>query len=253
MKLVRKKTTIVALVLLVASAAAGCSTRSTDAARPGTDLGVARNALPGLGGRTCSFTSRRDALPPFMNLARLGTRGNIAIWGFSMDASDSATISVRYDEEGRLAWVRAIQSSMDPARVGPLERLLAEALHEEGPTDWGVRLRVVGGDIASIEPSVICPAEPRNALRDPGVVPASTLREYRRVKSIRGRYFPLQITINADGRPVQVRMARSTGDGMLDQYLTQWVHDTDFHPKVHDGIQLASTFEKTIYVPRYQR
>lgn len=231
----------------------GCGARSSSSEGPRAEAISARNALPGLVGRTCTFASRPDELPPFSDLARLGTRGNLAIWGSSMEPSDSVTFSVRYDEEGRLAWVRAIQSSVERARLDPLERLLLESFNEEGPTDWGVRVRVVGGDIASVEPSVICPAEPRNAVRNPHIVPASTLREYQRVSGVRGRYFPLEITINEQGRAVHVRLARSTGAGMLDHYLMQWVQETDFHPKVHDGIRLASTFQKTVYVPRYRR
>ncbi len=244
---------MIGVMLLVGSALTACGSRSAQSVAGDPAPHLARNVLPGLDGRTCAFASERSQLPAFVDLARIGTRGNIAIWGFAMDASDSVTISVRYDEQGRLSWVRAIQSSLAPGRIGTLERLLMESFNEAGPMDWGVRVRVVGGDIASVEPSVICPAEPRNTLRDPGVVPSSTLREYRRVSSIRGRFFPLEITINEDGRPIHVRMARSTGEGMLDHYLMQWIHDTEFHPKVHDGIRLASTFEKTIYVPRYRQ
>lgn len=170
-----------------------------------------------------------------------------------MEASDSATFSVRYDEAGRLAWVRAIQSSLAPDRVAPIERVLLESLNERGPHDWGVRVRVVGGDVVGMEPSIVCPAEPRTGMPDRNVVPISTLREYQWLSRVRGRYYRMQITINEDGRPIEIRMERSTGERTLDHYLMEWIHQIDFHPKLHDGMRLASTFTKTVYVPRHRQ
>jgi TonB family protein len=251
MRPVPTHTAVVGVLLLATSTMAGCGTGSGASTRPAHVTSADRRALPGLAGRSCRFASGYDDLPSFRELADPRTRGNLALWGSSMEASDSVTLSVRYDETGRLAWVRAIQASLAPDRVGPLERLLLETLNERGPGDWGIRVRVVGGDIAGIEPSIICPAEPRTGMYDRNVVPISALREYQWLPRVRGRYYRMRITIDEDGRPIEVRMERSTGERMLDHYLMEWIHQIDFHPKLHDGIRLASTFTRTVYVPRH--
>lgn len=250
MKPVRTHAAIAGMLLLT-SAVAGCGTASGTSARPAQLTSADRGVVPGILGRSCVFASQHDQLPSFADLTRLGTRGNIALWGSNMQAADSVIVSVRYDDEGRLAWVRAIQSSLEPGRSGPIERLLRESFNEVGPEDWGVRVRVVNGDIASVEPSIICQAEPRDGLRDGAFVPIS-LEERRSLSRVRGRFFPVEISISEDGRPIYVRMDPSVGEGLLHHYLMQWIYKTTFHPKMHDGIRMASTYKKTVYVPRYR-
>ena len=236
---------LIALALALLPALSACSSR------PGTDgrPALARNAIPGLLGRHCEYVSSSSQLPSFSHLARLGTRGNVSLWGHDLAPTDSVVLSVRYDEEGNLAWVHAIQSSLAADRVIPLEQLLLRSMNEQGPTDWGVRVRVVGGEIAGVEPSVICPAEPRTGLGAPVIPMPVTRDEVVALQNARGRRFPMEISLDELGMIRGVRLARSSGQAAVDQFLLDWMHNSKFHPKLHDGIRLATTFQRTVYIP----
>ena len=236
---------LAALVLSFLPALGACSSRSGTDGRPT----LARNAIPGLIGRRCEYVSNSNQLPSFSRLARHGTRGNVALWGHDNAPTDSVILSVRYDEEGKLAWVHAIQSSLKADRVTPLEQLLLESMNEQGPTDWGVRVRVVGGDVAGVEPSVICPAEPRTGLVGPVIPMPVTRDEIAAFQHARGRRFPMEISLDELGRIRGVRLARSSGMATVDQFLLDWVRNSTFHPKLHDGIRLATTLQRTVYIP----
>jgi len=249
--MLRRNAALVGLTLILASGAAACSSRT-----PPGELrrgGVARVELPGIDGRTCQFASRDSELPAFSRLARLGTRGNVALWGLDLTPADSVVLSVRYDDQGRLAWVRAIEASLDPTRVVTLERLLMESLNEDGPIDWGVRVHVVGGDVAGVEPSVICPPEPRKGLRQRVIPLVTSARDLAALEHARGRRYPIQIFLDHDGRITGVRLPRPSGDTVVDQFLMDWVFGTDFEPKLHDGIRLAAVVEDEIYIPIRRR
>lgn len=232
------------LVLVLAAGVSGCGIRGE------TMQTEARNAVPGLAGRSCEFVGEPAVIPPFASLARLGTRGNIALWGLDAAASDSVVVSVRYGEDGRLAWVRSIGSSLPLDRVASLERLLLESLNERGPAGWGVRLRIIGGDFAGMEPSVVCPVEPRRGGSGLPVFLPSSQHGLRALQQVRGRSFPVEIAIDDQGRIMDVRLVRPSGSSVVDQFLVDWIYSVQFQPKLHDGIPLADTIERTLYIPR---
>ncbi len=249
--MVRRNAALVGLALILATGVGACGGRT-----PPGELrrgGMARVELPGVEGRTCQFASRDAELPAFSRLARLGTRGNVALWGLDLTPSDSVVLSVRYDDQGRLAWVQAIESSLDPTRVATLERLFMESLNEAGPIDWGVRVHVVGGDVAGLEPSVICPPEPRKGLRQRVIPLVTSARDLAALEHARGRRYPIQIFLDPDGRITGVRLPRPSGDTVVDQFLMDWVFGTDFEPKLHDGIRLSAVVEEEIYIPIRRR
>lgn len=239
------------LALLLVAGVGACSSRS--AAGDVRRGGIAHENLPGTLGRSCQLASPDDALPNFSRLARLGTRGNIALWGLDLAASDTVVLSVRYDDDGRLAWVRAIDSSLAADRVVPLERLLMESLNEDGPPDWGVRVRVAGGDVKGMAPSVICPPEPRRGLRQRITPLATSRRDLQALEQVRGRRFPIQISLDSGGGITGVRLGRSSGDSFVDQFLMDWVFGTKFEPKLHDGIRMAAVLEEEIIIPFRRR
>lgn len=241
------------LVLALVFGLGGCGTRAAPdpgRAEPGPRVvRSARSALPGLVGRRCHFASPRDAMPDFYELARAGTRGNVALWGYALAPTDSIEVSVRYGEDGQLVWVRAIRSTLPDHRTAPLEGLLLQALNERGPADWGVRLQVVGGDVVGVEPSVICPPELRTGIRSPVPLPL-TARGFRALEQARGRRFRVLISIDEQGRVLGVRLPMPSGDDVVNQFLVDWVHASQFRPKLHDGVGLPTTFEETLYIPR---
>lgn len=237
-----------ALAVALLCGVAACAGSAGPAAGPEVEL--ARNAIPGLLGRRCDYASDHQDLPDLSRLARLGTRGNVALWGYDAEASDTAVLSIRYGDDGRLSWVRAIRSTLDPGQLAGLENLLRSSLNEQGPADWGVRLSVIGGDIVATEPSVICPVERRRGVIRTAVALPMGDREQRALEQARGQRFPVEISLDEGGRIVGVRLTRSSGDSAVDQFLLDSVLGTQFQPKLHDGIALATTIEQTLFIPR---
>lgn len=244
----RRTAARVAALLLLLPTLVACGAREEPAAGP--DVALARSELPGLIGRHCDYVSDHHELPPFSSLARLGTRGNLAVWGFHAEPSDTVVLSIRYDEEGRLAWVRTIRSTVTADAVVSLERLVLESMNERGPADWGLRLSVVGGEYAGLEPSILCPPEIRRTGGRTAIALPTSERGFRALQRARGRRFRVEISIDERGRIMNVRLPRPSGQGEVDQFILDWVHATRFHPKLHDGIGVPTTFEQTIYLPR---
>lgn len=223
------------------------------AACTGTEPGTVpapRAVVPGTVGRTCHFVHPPGSSPPFTQLARLGTRGNIALWSRGLGPADSVELSVRYADDGRLLWVQAIRSNVTPERLEPLQGLLLEAMTDSIRPDWGVRLWVVDGEVTEVAPSVICPPRPRRGSAIvPRVVDERTLQGLIRLS---GRRFPVEVGIDERGNVISVRLVRPTGSYAADQYILEYVWRTSFEPKLHDGIGVSSVLETEIRFPRWR-
>ena len=196
-------------------------------------------AVPGTHGRTCEYVMAAEEVPDVEALIRPGTRGNLALWGRDASESDSVEVSLRYDEEGRLAWVRALETTMPAPRTAELERLIRGAVAEDGPAEWGIRMQFVGGTIAGIEPSVVCQPERTGAS---GMVaePLGTYREMSELYNTLGRQFDVQVRLDEQGRVMDARITRSSGSRLLDQYVIDLARASHYQPKLHDGIAIPS-------------
>ena len=202
--------------------------------------GVAPSAaVPGAQGRTCAYVMEAEDVPDVAALIRPGTRGNLALWGRDATGSDSVQVSLRYDEEGRISWVRALHSTMPPPRTAELERLIRGAVAEDGPPEWGIRMQFVGGAIAGVEPSVVCQPERSG---DSGLVaePLGTYREMSELYNTLGRRFNVQVRLDEQGRVMDARLPRSSGSRLLDQYVIDLARASRYQPKLHDGIAVPS-------------
>lgn len=240
----KRATPLLGLMLVLGPAWAACGSASGRGAPH-----LERAQLPGVEGRRCHYVNSRDDLPPPSDLVRPGTRGSIALWGRDMGAGDSVVLSIRYGDEGGLAWIRALHASIDSERVARLEDLLQASLHLDGPQDWGVRVRVAGGDLAGVEPSIVCPADVRRGFRNPVALP-TTSRDYHILNQARGREYPVLIALDERGGIMDVRLERPSGQYIVDQFIRDWVFATSFFPKLHDGIPVATVIRKTLYLPR---
>ena len=196
-------------------------------------------AVPGAQGRSCAYVMQAEEVPGMRALVRPGTRGNLALWGRNAAESDSVQLSLRYDEQGRLGWVRAVESTMPPPRTAELERLIRGAVAEEGPPEWGLRMRFVAGALAGIEPSVVCKPERSSA---GGLVaePLGTHREMSELYRMLGRRFNVQIRLDEQGRVMDARLPRTSGSRLLDQYVIDLARAARYEPKLHDGIGVPS-------------
>lgn len=214
----------------------------------GGSRGPSPREVPNTVGRDCRFANDPDATPDLNGLARVGTRGNVSLWGRQMTAADTVELSVRYADDGKLLWVEAIRTTVPRGRLEPLEDLLFEALNEQGRPDWGVRILVIGGEISHVLPSVICPPMLRSRSGMPPRI--SDPRAYVEYLRVRGRRFPVLIGIDERGNILSVDLIRRTGSDVMDQYLLDFVWRSSFHPKLHDGIPIPSTFETNVEFPR---
>ncbi len=207
-----------------------------------------QQVVPGTMGRQCYYVNPPDATPPFAELARPGTLGNLALWGRGLSPADSVELSVRWGDHGELLWVEAIEGNIGPEAVESLEALILESVADSTRADWGVRVWVVGGDVAETAPSVICPPRPREfSATLPRIADERT---YQGLIQLRGRRFPLDIRVDEHGNVLGVKLVRPTGSYAVDQYILEYVWRTSFWPKLHDGIGIPSTVQIEIEIPR---
>jgi hypothetical protein len=215
----------------------------------GTGTTPPGDAIPGLDSRRCVYASAESELPSFGQLTRSGTRGNIALWGREMAPDDTVQLSIRYGGDGRVEWVRAIRTTLSGERTRALEGLVLEALSDTGEPNWGVRLLVVGGDLAGLEPSVVCPpritGQPRRMVGLP-----VTWEGRQALYQARGLRFPVRISLDDRGRILDVELRRRIGQTEADQFLMDYIRSLRFEPRRHDGIGIPSVVEELIALPR---
>lgn len=212
-------------------------------------LGSPAAEVEGARGRRCSFVAQPEAMPSFEELVRIGTRGSLSLWGRGAGAGDSLELSIRYDDEGRLAWVRTLDATVTADRVAELERLIRSAVEENGPEDWGVRIRFVGGAVETVLPSVICDPV-RTSTAQVMSAPVGTSREMAELYSALRRRFTVRVALDERGRVLDARLPHSTGSRLLDQYVIDVARSSQYDPKLHDGVGIPSILDITV---RYRR
>jgi len=240
---VRVRHAVMALLLPVMLA--GC--RSGGDARY-RDLEPARQALDGLTGRRCQYVSDPrvpDTLDP---LTRPGTRGSLMLWARDASPADTIDLSVRYGDEGRLAWVRVLRSTVPGERAFDVARRIEGGLVDEGTPDWGVRLRLTGSRI-EVLPGIICEAEQRGQT---GRVapPFATGRDVAEAQQARGRTIEVGVGLDETGRVTGVRLIRSSGSRYFDQWALEVARAIRYEPKLHDGLGVPATLPIRLRVPR---
>ncbi|MDX1674211.1 MAG: hypothetical protein R3314_05345 [Longimicrobiales bacterium] len=202
----------------------------------------------GILGRDCRFADPPDRTPPLAAIARPGVRGNVALWGLELAEPDTVELSVRYGEDGRLLWVEPIRATVDEEHVATLGELIFGALEETARADWGVRILVVAGDVAAVAPSVICEPESRS----PGAI-RPNIEAVRDFYLVEGRRYPVEIGLDERGNVIGVRLLRETRSRAVDQFIRDYVWNSSFEPKLHDGIGLPSTLRTHVEFPRIRR
>jgi TonB family protein len=240
--MVRQAMMAAALGLLVT----GCGTARE---RPYTELEPARHAVDGLLGRRCHYIAEPRVPTNLDAMTRPGTRGALLFWGRDSAPGDTVELSVRYGSDGRLSWARSIRSTMAPDRAAELERLVGSGLEEHGPVNWGMRVRVVGGEVDAILPAVVCPPE-RGSRIGAAVAPVGTSREVAEANQARGRQLEVIVRLDEQGRVTDVRLLRGSGSRLLDQYAVDLARSYRYHPQLHDGIGVPSSLPLRLNVPR---
>lgn len=237
---------IAVTALLVPLALAACTARGNGAY---ADLEVARQAVDGLTGRVCHYVGEPVVPSDLDRLARPGTRGSILLWGRDAAPTDTLYLSVRYGADGRMAWARTIRSNVTLDRVAELERLLFDSLSEEGPPDWGVRVRLVGGAVDAVLPSVVCPPEQGPMLTQP-IRPVGTRGDFQEAWQARMRPLDVEVALDEAGNIQDLRLVRSSGSRLLDQYALDVARIYRYHPRLHDGIGIPSVLPIRVRLSR---
>lgn len=231
--------------MLLPLALGGCTSRSSGSY---ADLEAPRHALEGMVGRRCDYVSGPQVPASLDPVTRPGTRGAILLWARDVTPTDSVELSVRYGDEGRLSWVRVMETSMPADRAVELRRMLEGAMDERGPRDWGFRIQMVGGEVA-ILPSVVCRPE-AVALVGRAAPPMGTAYEQAEAREALRR--PIEVVVGLDelGRVTDVRIRLSSGSRLLDQYAADLARAYRYEPKLHDGLPIPSRLPLRLRTPR---
>lgn len=227
---------------LVLVALSGCGRRGPEVPAP------AWSAVDAPGGGRCGYAAALGSVPAFRDMTRAGTLGNVSLWGRGMAPDDTVELSIRYADDGKPHWVRAVRSTVDTARVAALEQLVLEAMVDSAAADWGVRVLVAGGDVRDVAPSVIC--EPIR-IRHTGTLENIPLsREvFRDLYALRGRPIPVQVMLDERGWVLGVELVRRTESHWVNQFIVDFVRNSRYEPKLHDGIGVATTYQFDLRFP----
>lgn len=196
--------------------------------------------VPAMAGRECRYQTHPDevgagTLPPVTDPSWLADAAAEAGVG------GPVALSIRYDDDGRLDWVRPI-----PFAEGPAHRL-ASAVRDAAPPSraaaLGVRLLYAPGEPARVLPGVICDAAPEDPSAiaaagrgrvDMGIKPLS--------KSGRLKYI-VRVRVAPDGSPIRAELApTSAHQGNIGQLLRAAAMDQRYRPALHDGFPVAGLY-----------
>lgn len=213
------------------------------------DLESPRHAVPGVEGRRCHYVAEPEVPASLDPVTRPGTRGAILLWAADAAPTDTVDVSVRYGADGRLVWVRAVRSNVPVERRVELERILSGGMAEEGPPDWGFRVRVAGGHVDSVLPAVMCPPD-RGIPAGRVAAPLATQRDIAESAQARGRQIELQVSLDAQGRVTNIVLVRSSGSRLFDQYAVDIARSSPYSPKLHDGVGVPSVLSVPLRVRR---
>lgn len=233
-------------MLLIPAILAACASRGGG---PYADLEAARLAIDGLTGRACQYIAQPQVPASLDALTRPGTRGSLLFLGREATPSDTVDVSVRYGADGRLQWVRAIRGNASGGGAAELERLLFESMAEEGPAEWGLRVRVVAGRVDAVLPSVVC-APQRGELIGQAMGLVGNSWEIQEARRVRSHDIQVLVALDAAGRIVDARLDRGTGSRLLDQHAVDLARSYRYYPKLHDGMGVPSVLPVRLRTPR---
>jgi TonB family protein len=120
-----------------------------------------------------------------------------------------------------------------------LERILRAGLADDGPPDWGFRVRLIGKDV-SVRPSVVCPPARRPAVPGRRPPPAGTDPELAEARAAINRPIELAVSLNEDGDAVDVRITRSSGSRLMDREAVDRALWIRYVPRTHDEVGVPS-------------
>jgi TonB family protein len=202
-------------------------------------------------GRHCTTLKRPPAPISLDEVTRPGTRGAVATWGHGA-AMDSVEISVRYGREGQLDWVRTTRGNVSADRAAELERIVRGGVYDAGPADWGFRVRLVGGHVQAVLPSVVCPPV-RTLMVGRRPPPAGTDVDMAEMRQARGRRIELEVSLNEAGDVVDIRVTRTSGSRFVDLEAMDRALWIRYLPMLHDDKGVPSVLPLTFTVQFVRR
>jgi TonB family protein len=112
--------------------------------------------------------------------------------------------------------------------------------NEDGPAEWGVRVRVVGGEAVTILPSTVCePGRLPTTGRRPH--PYGTAFEVQEARQALGRRIELEVSLDRMGTVTDVRVTQSSRSRLMDRDALDRALWIRYQPSLHDEIGVPST------------
>jgi hypothetical protein len=210
--------------LVIVAVAAGCASG-----------GVPAGEVPGIEGRACSFAASSE---------------QVAAWQARVDADASTgdaaaprapvELSVRYDDQGGLEWVRPLTPSAEAAELAGSLAASLPARVEPGPS---FRLRLRPGAPAEALAGVACAVEHPRAREVLGA--ALRRADFSELNaSAPGKLeFDLEVDVAPTGRPLRTRVRRRAGRaGAVERAVAEAAMRERYLPALHDGFPITGTY-----------
>ena len=202
-------------------------------------------------GRSCGPASSPEALPAARALVDSESvmRALTAAPGVP---SGFLLLSLRYDDQGRVAWSRVLESNLDADRQQALAGLLAHSLRQQAAApSWSVRLRVKADAAPEMRVgrSELCAAAalpgPTIAIRRQFVVSqAAGSREAAASPPPSAMTIPrtprFLLHVDAAGHVLEARLQESSGDEDVDAQFGQQLPKLEFRPTLLDGQSVSA-------------
>lgn len=227
----------VAAVAGIAASLAGCGSMRGDRWE---GLGPASEAVAAGPARRCHYVDELARLPPIDRVLAPGSGGSLSLWGMGAEGVDTLTVSIRYGPSGALDWVR-VMGPTDPAhRTDELTRILSTTVPSEGQPNWGIRFQILtDGTPVRVLPAVECPAVAASTV--PTREPLGSVFEQAEMRRARGSPVEARVDLDDQGRVVDIRITRSSGSRLFDQYVLIAIRDMSFRPRLHDGFPVEGS------------
>jgi TonB family protein len=216
------------------------------------DQSPVRAAQDEAAGRRCVNLARPPAPASLDEATRPGTRWAIMTWADRGQPTERVDVSIRYGAQGQLDWVRANGGNIPAVRAAELERILRGGVSDRGPADWGFRVRLAGGEVEGVLPSVVCPpARKPTTGRRPR--PTGTDAEMAESRQALNRRIELDVSLNEEGDVVDVRVTRSSGSRLMDREAVDRALWLRYLPMLHDDMGVPSVLPVTFTVRLVRR
>jgi hypothetical protein len=160
--------------------------------------------------------------------------------------------SLRFDEQGRILSIRAVESTLSAGPEESMNRATLGALRPQAPGQpWSVRLQVTTGDSSQVRigRSEVCSAVlsgPIDIMVSRTVVSSSGAQPAAQPERATPHFLLL---VDSAGRLIQITLKQSSGESDVDQQLESALRNKNFRPTLLDGAPILAWTEWPLREP----